>query len=179
MNIRIFQRLLCGAAVAASAQTLPAQMKHENSTAAVRQFAQSFYEWYTPIARSDSGPAAETAIKRKPAMFSMQLLTALRADFAASAKAKSEVVGLNFDPFVSGQDPCDRYEVGKVVRQGGSYRVDVHGVCAGKKSESPHVIAELRPSRGSWQFVNFHYPRSDDDLVTVLKILKEHRRKTG
>ena len=175
--IRILKLWLCGIAFAI-ASMLPAQTKHGDSIAAVRHFAQGFYDWYTPIARSDSGPAAETAIKRKPAMFSTQLVSALRADFAASAKAKGEIVGLDFDPFVSGQDPCERYEVGKVARDRNSYRVDVYAVCAGKRSETAHVIADLQASNGSWRFVNFHYPRSHDDLLSVLKALKKQRQQT-
>ena len=38
------------------------------------------------------------------------LLQALRVDSEASAHAKDDIVGLDFDPFIGSQDPANRYE---------------------------------------------------------------------
>jgi hypothetical protein len=92
-------------------------------------------------------------------------------------------VGIDFDPILNSQDPCKRYEVGKITRKGDNYWVEVYGVCSGKKSEKPDVIPELARIGGKWLFVNFHYenlmeeyPQSGD-LLAKLKILREERQK--
>lgn len=66
-------------------------------------------------------------------MFSPELFHALCEDSETSKKAKGEIVGLDFDPFLNSQDPHARYEVGNVVPAGDSYRVEVLGVSAGRK----------------------------------------------
>ena len=151
-----------------------------DSTASAQRFVQSFYDWYTPIARrtimSDTG-GAQIAVKRQAEVFSRELLDALRADLTARAKGEE---GLDFDPFLFSQDtPCEHYQADRVLRQRDSYRVDVRAICDGEPADSAHVAAELRPSGGSWQFVNFYYSPAPtpDDLIGVLKGLSEERRK--
>ena len=145
----------------------------------LRDFVQGFYSWYVPHALSDSaGSAWEFAIKEKSSAFSPQLVQALRRDSAAQAKTTSEIVGLDFDPFLAAQDPCENYEVGRITQRVESYLVDIYGVCSGKKHEKPDVIAELQHKNGHWLFVNFHYPQ-DRNLLAVLKSLQENRRKAS
>ena len=100
-----------------------------------------------------------------------------RTSFTAQAKANGELVGLDFDPFLSGQDPCERYRVGKVSYQQNAYLADVYPVCNGKLSDSASVVIELQSTGSSWRFVNFRYPRSHTDLIEELRLLREQRLK--
>jgi hypothetical protein len=183
MTTRRVQILLYTLVLLPSAHSLSAQTSRADSTAfAARRFAQSFFDWYTRIAVDDSlsragMTAAEIATQRRPEAFSRQLLTALRADFTAQAKANGELVGLDFDPFLSGQDPCERYRVGKVSYQQNAYLADVYPVCNGKLSDSASVVIELQSTGSSWRFVNFRYPRSHTDLIEELRLLREQRLK--
>src|SRR5207244_1798701 len=102
---------------------------------------------------------------------------ALKQDLEESAKNPDEVVGLDFDPFLATQDPCERYEVGAATRKGKDFLVEIHGVCAGKKHDKPDVIAELVPKGNSWVFANFRYPTERSDLLKVLKSLREELKK--
>lgn len=154
-----------------------AQTKAQSSEA-VKDFAQGFYSWYVPEAlRTDETPAWSVALKYKRDVFSATLFRALKEDSEAQAKASGEIVGLDFDPFLNTQDPCDRYEVGTVISQGVGYRVDIYGVCSGKRDEKPDVIAEVARHDGSWVFTNFLYPTIHSDLLGTLKTLREERQK--
>lgn len=147
---------------------------------AVKDFAQEFYNWYVPIALSDNAvPASDIALKRRPTVFSPMLFRALKADSEAQAKAQGYVVGIDFDPFLASQDPCEHYEVGSVSQKGGGYWVDIYGVCSGKRNEKPEVIAEVVRRDGSWAFTNFLYPAIHRDLLGTLKTLHEERQKSS
>jgi hypothetical protein len=144
---------------------------------AVRDFVQSFYDWYVPKSLAQNPtPAWVLAIQQKRSLFSPQLLSALSVDFSAQAKSSGSIVGLDFDPFLNGQDTGDRYEVGRVAGSGDSYRLEVHGVWSGKKSENPDVIVELSRHRGRWMFTNFLYPENRN-LLATLKLLADARPK--
>ena len=154
-----------------------AQVKSgQEVTESLRGFVQDFYDWYVPKALSDNvGPAWNLALQTKSSAFSLQLVQSLREDSAAQTKAKKQIVGLDFDPFLNSQDPGEHYEVGKIRQQGESYWVDIHSVWSGKKEKNPSVVAELIPKNGSWIFVNFHY-QEGGDLLAILKKLRESRR---
>jgi hypothetical protein len=141
-----------------------------------QRYVQRFLDWYVPVARkSNRGPAWALALKHDSSDFSPDIARALEADFRAQAKVKDEVVGLDGDPFLDSQDLCERYEAGGVVRSGSIVRVDVRGVCAGKRSAQPDVVAELVERNGAWVFVNFLYPDEHTDLLAVLRKLAEDR----
>lgn len=138
-----------------------------------REFVEWFYQWYVPVALSDSAtPAWDTALKRKSADFSPELARLLHEDSAAQAKC-NELIGLDFDPFLNTQDPADRYEVGNISHEGQDYRAAIFSVEGGKRSEKPQVTAEFSEHKGHWLFVNFCYP----DGTNILKILKSPRPK--
>lgn len=144
-----------------------------------RDFVQNFYNWYVPIALGDTpvsaSDASDIALKEKSIDFIPTLRRALREDSVAQAKVKDEIVGLDFDPFLAAQDPCDRYEVAGISLKNESYWVEVYGVCSGTKNKKPDVVAELRRKDDSWVFVNFHYPEVNSDLLSTLKLLKKER----
>jgi hypothetical protein len=129
----------------------------------------NFYSWYFP------GHSFEEALEARRADFDKALYAALRADLTAASKSPDEIVGLDFDPFLNTQDPCQRYEVGPAKVTGTSARVEIHGVCEGKKAAKVDVIVALRQENGRWVFTNFLYPGADD-LVKVLRVLKRERK---
>lgn len=149
----------------------------------VQKFAQDFYDWYPAASEKDKDMSGEElALKQRPAAFSPELLKALQEDLAASAKDPDEVVGLDFDPFLASQDPCKKYQVGKVTAVGDTYQVEVSGICPGyAPHKGPDLIAVLKADKGSWIFVNFIYPADGDtpqiDLLTMLKNLSKDRQK--
>jgi hypothetical protein len=150
----------------------------------INSFVQSFYDWYVPKALSDSSvPTPKLALKQRSSVFGPHLAAALREDYAAQPAYPGEIVGLDFDPFLNTQDPCEHYEVGTISHRGHTYSVEVHAICAGKKSTVPNVVAELLLGRTGWEFINFRYPNlvkqypSSANLLSVLKILREERSK--
>jgi hypothetical protein len=106
----------------------------------------------------------------------------MKQDADAQAKNPGEIVGIDFDPFLNGQDFAQKYVVGKVTHKGDRYRVEVFGIWNGKKDEIPSVVPELMYSNGQWRFMNFYYHRdpkkpSEDDLLSVLRALREERKR--
>jgi len=148
-----------------------------NASDSVKKFVQGFYDWYVPKAVSSrSAPAWSTAVKEKGSCFSPELGRKLREDSEAQAKDEGEIVGLDFDPFLNGQDPGRHYSVGKVVPKGETYLVEIHRVVAGKPEQKTMVTAEVTGKNGQWHFVNFVYP-DGHNLLGVLKALKDERDK--
>ena len=107
----------------------------------------------------------------------------MREDFAAQAKAPGEIVGLDFDPFLNSQDPCERYEVGLITQKGETYLVNVYAICSGKKSSVADVVPEVLHKGSQWEFINFRYPNqaqqyhNSADLLSILRIQREERSK--
>lgn len=156
----------------------------QNLEQSCRSFLQKFYDWYVPTAldaiASKESPF-DLALKDRSSAFSSELVHALKADSDAQAKAAGEIVGIDFDPFLSNQDPCERYVVGNIARREDSYWAEVYGICAGKKHAKPDVVPELKFKDGEWIFLNFHYRKNklseDVNLLSILKRLREDRQK--
>lgn len=133
-----------------------------------REFVQEFYQWYVSVALSDSDtPAWDTALKRKGSDFSPELSRLLREDSADQATC-SDLIGLDFDPFLSTQDPADHYDVGDISHEGQDYRAAIFSAEDGKRSEKPQVTAEFSEHEGHWFFVNFYY-RQGGNLLEILR----------
>ena len=161
----------------------PAFTQNKNDTErSCREFVQAFYDWYVPKSlHGHNGPASDPALKYKRSLFSDELVRGLSEDSAAQAKS-DEIVGLDFDPFLNSQDPSEHFVVRSVTRKGDRYWVEVRGVQSGKFRET--VIPELVFTKeGRWQFVNFHYGKSeffeDENLLRTLELLRQDREKGG
>jgi len=155
---------LCTIALPALAQTSGAAAAKKTP----RHFVQEFYDWYTPVAQREKGvPGWEIAIKDRRSAFSRELVTELKEDFEVQSNCK-EIVGIDFDPFLNNQDPAQRYEVAEIRQDGRIFRADVYGVQSGERGKKPDVIAEFIEKAGHFNFVNFHYPESDTNLLAVL-----------
>jgi hypothetical protein len=135
-------------------------------------FVRAFYDWYVPIVHSDVGaPAWFAVLQRDPPVLNAKLLAALRQDSISGAASPGEVNGLNFDPFLDSQDPCEAYELGDVTGTGNTQHVAIHSVCSGMRSAEPSLLAEVAMEDGSWVFQNVRYTRTKSDLINVLNEL--------
>lgn len=150
-----------------------------------KKFVQGFYNWYVPsLTKNNNSPTPTIAIANRKSSFDPTLYRKLKDDFDASAKVSGEIVGLDFDPYLNAQDIGDKYVVGKVTpKKSGTYWVEVHSVAGGRRNPKPDVTPELAFRNGKWQFVNFHYGKSDipvnENLISILNVLKKDREKSG
>src|SRR5262249_33155263 len=109
----------------------------------VQDFVQEFYSWYVPVAaNSRSGRPSDLALSTRPSAFDPSLARQLKEDSDAQAKVPGDIVGLDFDPFLAAEDPCERYEVVNVHTKAESYLVGVRGVGGCEKHDEADVIAE-------------------------------------
>jgi len=147
---------------------LPAADGAAQSAAA---FVQAFYQWYGKL-----GDLYQQAVHDSPAFFAPALLAGLHADSAAKQQHPDEVVGLDWDPFLETQDPCDPYQVMGTTRRGDTVLVAVGGMCSGREPRAaPDVIAEVmaRSEGGGtgWIFVDFRHTDDAGSLMQDLKAL--------
>lgn len=165
------------ALLAGCGQKGKAEASSERLTSA-REFVQRFYKWYAPTAlRHTAVPAFGIALSERPSAFSHALLRALEVDSDAQANAEGIIVGLDFDPFLAAQDPCERYKAGEATWRAGHYLVPVYGVCSGKRHAKPDVVAEVGRVDQRWVFLDFRYPGNPPGLMAVLETLREERAK--
>jgi hypothetical protein len=141
-----------------------------DETESCRRFVQAFYDWYVPLTKAQTnGTPWGLAVGSKPDLFHPDLIRALKADADKKVQAKGELVGLDFDPFEASQDPADHYEARKVTLQGNKCLVEIWGSPADTANTGkPDAVAELLRENGHWQFLNFRYPVSNTDLLSVL-----------
>jgi len=129
-------------------------------------FVQRFYDLYTPM--SASGWARAIRSQALWDFLDPGLARMLKADADAQAGSPNDIVGLDFDPFLSAQDPWHKYEAGKASKAGTGYTVRVHGVAKGKRRPAPSLVVDVAPRDGHWVIRDFHYP-DGDDLVADLR----------
>ncbi|HLJ55488.1 MAG TPA: hypothetical protein VKT77_10655 [Chthonomonadaceae bacterium] len=142
-----------------------------------RKFVAEFYAWY--LAKAKKGDPLQAALRQRKACFSADLARKLAEDRAAASRSPNEIVGLDFDPVLNGQDFGEKYVPGAVTVKDGRYFVDVGCVFPGNKRESAAVTPVLRRVAGRWVFANFIYKSEGkvDDLISILGRLKAERRK--
>lgn len=151
------------------------QAPPSQDSVAVHRFVQGFYDWYTPIAskRHDS-PAWWSVLDSATSLLDPELATAIRGDSAARQEMIDWREMLNFDPFLESQDPCPRYEVSEVRRDGLRYQVVVRPVCPsgeGPRFVRSRPIVEVFPAAAGWRIANIWYVRPDStkhDLRSML-----------
>jgi hypothetical protein len=139
---------------------------------AERHFVQGFYDWYAAKAGAD-GVSWAIALEQRGADFDPPLRDALKADLAAQAKVKDEIVGLDFDPFLNTQDPEGSYKVGHVTKSGKLSKVEVTQATK-DAAATVAVTAVVTLADGRWRFVNFVYP-DGGNLLDILATLKKER----
>jgi hypothetical protein len=131
-------------------------------------FVQSFYDWYLPIARDGhlKEAASTVAIKRRPEFFDKSLLRALQNDAAAQARAVGEIDGLDWDPFLTGNDtPPPHFKV--ITSDGGTVTVVGFDGDPGKPVVTLSVDVICEPTH--CVITNFRYPASGSQRASDLK----------
>ncbi len=148
------------------------------SEAGARAFVQSFYDWYTgrmlaaSKSKSGKGWGFIDGIRGRPDSFSPELKRLLEEDYAAARKCPSDVVGLDWDPFLETQDSPGAYRVGKVEKTAQGFRMSVDDMKA-RGVNNPVAQADVAFVGGHWMFVDFVEeptdPKSRQGLVAILK----------
>lgn len=156
--------LLCS--VQGSTQKLP------SNVAEAQIFVRKFYKWYTPIAQKSKQRTASVALNERRSSFAPKLVASLEADFAAQQNS-NEIVGIDWDPFLSGQDTCDKYPDSTPVAMPNTIRVPIFCQQGNTLSSKPVVIAEVSYVQGRWVFTNFIYEKNN--LLEILAGLKKSR----
>jgi len=157
----------------------------QHNSESAREFVRAFYDWYVPLTHKRlRETTSDIALRERRRAFGPLLFRALKEDSEAQDAAKELVVGLDFDPFLNTQDPCEGYRLGGVSKKGDVYRVEVYEVCPDRtQREELAVIAEAGLRNGRWVFLNFYYPDlvkdypDSADLLAILKKLREDREK--
>lgn len=158
------------------AVSLRAQNTQSDSAAQAQRAVQEFYSWYVPMA-AKTPSAWMHAVRQRPASFAPAIVRALRADSVAAAAHPSEIVGLDGDPFLNAQDPCDRYDAVKTTTRGRVHLVEVLGTGGCVAHTKPDVVVEVGRSGGRWVFLNFRYVDPNDNLLDLLKRLRSSNGK--
>jgi len=139
-------------------------------------FVQDFYDWYAPMAyRQKNSLPWETAITLKSDLFSTRLSLALKRDKYTIANLDGSYTGMDSDPFLNTDNPCEHYVVADTVEYDKGFRVGMQAICNGKLRPKVVVQAEVVWKKDKWLFANFHYPESGD-LFDMLKRLQKKRR---
>ena len=153
-------------------QTRPAL----DSARVARESVARFYSWYVPA--SQRAGADMRALHDSRWHFNPALAAALRADSAATAASPAEIVGLDMDPFLNSQDPCERYAPTAVRRDGNTFLVDVVGSGGCEAHRDPDVTVRVAFRGSTPVFDNFLYPKpASSDLLAELAQLAADRAK--
>lgn len=153
----------------------------EPAGAQCKKFVQDFYDWYSAQVLRNPPITIEETIQRKRESFGPELKQLLLEDSKAQNAVKGEIVGLDFDPFLStNAEPAEKYSAGSVTKRGDSFRIPVFATYSGKKQVKPIAVPELTQQRnGRWVFANFHYVDSspeNENLIAILKALAKERQ---
>lgn len=138
-------------------------------------FAQSFLDWYGPIAYGDQWfgpPAWNRVIKSRAADFEPSLLHALKGAHGFSFPCDAKV-SPDFDPFLGSHSQALGYLVGTVTSFGNIYTAQVYRksryLLGGRPDGEPDLNVIFKWHDGIFRFVNFEYPDLQTDLLTILK----------
>ena len=144
-----------------------------------KAFASEFYASYRAHSERErpSGiPAWAEVARDADSVLTSELAEALSTDYEEAQEFPDEIAGLDFDPFLASQDPCDTYRVERTLPGPTGFRVEVYGDCTDAERRTPNVIAEVIRVSGGFRFANFYYPGPGTDLLTVLRRLRDERR---
>ncbi len=152
-------------------KSLPGQANSQAEVASVRQFVQSFYDWYAPRGYRSGDDLPVPDLGSKAAFFSDELQKYMREDREGQKKVKGMKVGLYLDPFLSWIEAPKHYAVDQIDRKGESWLVHVHGVePAG--SPRPRLTVRVEKTNGGWRFANFIYDEEFGSFLDNLRNLK-------
>jgi hypothetical protein len=133
-------------------------------------FVRDFYDAYTPRGIAGGLLVLDGLLVERPELFTPQLLVALKRDAAERSAASGYIAGLDFDPFLNSQDPCERYEAATARRNGQTVLVDIYAICEGVRGSTPDLVVEVTASGTSWGFVDFYY---DEEMRSLMQVLRD------
>ncbi len=153
--------------------TLLAQRPSSTLADSARFAVQEFYNWYVPAAaHPHSRDIIMLAATHGPIRFDPELVKWLRIDSTARAQAKDEIDGLDGDPFLNAQDPCNAYVARAVRAEGTAFLIDVTGRGGCAQHRTPDVTVRLGRRRDRWVVVEFLDPqRKYEGLIPLLRRL--------
>lgn len=172
-------RAIVTAALLLAVANAGAQSPTVRTDTLVEHTVAEFYDWYVPMARRDPGPAMR-AVRERRALFSLPLVRALRADSIATAQGGEEIDGLDGDPFLNAQDPCEEYRPIHTQRVRGAYLVDILGTGGCAAHRTPDAIVQVTLRDGRPVITNVLYSRRrGDDLLSLLERSAAMRRRAA
>jgi hypothetical protein len=149
--------------------------RREPETPSASAALQSFYDAYLPAFKQGRFRAF---LDDSTTLVAPALRRALIADYQASAADSTQVVGLDFDPFLNSQDPCSGYRVGADSAAGARHFIRVRAMCPGDTALA--AVAVLEQSSHRWELVDLHYPGDTSTLQGILaRLARERARPTG
>ncbi|MBY0548287.1 MAG: YbjP/YqhG family protein [Candidatus Obscuribacterales bacterium] len=170
--------MICGVLISACAGECKPESKI--TAAECRKFTQEFYDWYSVQAAKTPPISIEKTVKYKNGLFGPELTKLLLEDSKAQNAVNGEIVGLDFDPFLStNAEPAEAYTAGPVTKRGESFRIPIFATYSGKKQVKPIAVSEVTQSNGRKVFANFHYVDSspeNENLIAILKALAKERQ---
>lgn len=130
-----------------------------------------------PIQESTRQDMLMNAATHGPLPFDPELVRWLRIDSTARARAKNEIDGLDGDPYLNSQDPCEAYTVQSIKVNGIRLLAEVRGQGGCAAHQKPDVVVELGRKAGRWTVLEFRDPnRQDEGLIPLLKRLHPKAR---
>lgn len=135
--------------------------------ASPRGYLDDFYKWYVPHISGDAANL-EHLLDLARWDLSPELYRRLKEDTQAQA-ACTEIVGIDFNPFLLSQYPADNYEVDRIIRHGAHYEADLYEVHNGQRGVKPAVTVLLARQADRWVLLNFVDHARKIDLLEVLK----------
>ena len=133
-----------------------------------RDFLKDFLSWYAPRARSGSTASEwQNTLELIHWDLSGKLAKLLEADADVEPPCKGALPP-DFDPLLNSTEPAENYEVGAIEQSGGRYKAKIYRATGSKRSNSPDVIADFAKQGYRWSFLNFEYPSTKTDLMSML-----------
>lgn len=151
-----------------AAPVLAAALGRAGEVRYCREFTEAFLGWYVPLALADHDePGAIIALRQRPGLFGEKLREALLEDRRVQELSTDGITGIDFDPFLSSQDPAEKYSVGKTMVEDGKCLAAIGRPGA----DTWDVRAELKRRGGDWRFINFHYSTDIPGHANLLSLL--------
>lgn len=142
------------------------------ATSSAAPALQAFYDAYVPLFERG---ATRAFLNDTTSILAPALRQALIADYQASAADSTQVVGLDFDPFLNSQDPCSVYRVGADTSHQELHLIEVRAICASDTSLA--AIAVLERAGTVWTLVDVRYPGDTTSLRAILARLAADRSR--
>jgi hypothetical protein len=157
---------------------LQSDMAAADASPQVRKFVKDFYAWYLPKVERDTDPLTLIGLfKAHGNPIDDLLLAKLARDYEAQSRSPDDVVGIDYDPFLGGQDTCQGYTPERIRHDGkGLYRVVIFSRCWKTYSEDLTLLIYQKKS-GEYKIRNVLYPEGGNLLLGLDDLQKEREKE--